>query len=142
MAHYNLANVLSALREFPEAIQQYKLALKREKNMPQIWKNLGSAYSNDGDKVSAMSCFDKALELDSLAQALSSKAILFITDRSKPQEAVPLLEMAYRSQPAIATRWPEFWYWLTTACLEANELPLALNGWTKDWTINPQAVLS
>jgi len=127
MAHYNLANVLSALREFPEAIQQYKLALKREKNMPQIWKNLGSAYSNDGDKVSAMSCFDKALELDPLLpEALSSKAILFITDRSKPQEAVPLLETAYRSQPAIATRWPEFWYWLTMACFEANELPLAL----------------
>jgi tetratricopeptide (TPR) repeat protein len=127
MAHYNLANVLSALREFPEAIQQYKLALKREKNMPQIWKNLGSAYSNDGDKVSAMSCFDRALEFDPLLpEALSSKAILFITDRSKPQEAVPLLETAYRSQPAIATRWPEFWYWLTMACFEANELPLAL----------------
>jgi tetratricopeptide (TPR) repeat protein len=127
MAHYNLANVLSALGEFPEAIQRYKLALKREKNMPQIWKNLGSAYSNHGDKVSAMSCFDKALELDPLLpEALSSKAILFTTDRSKPQEAVPLLETAYRSQPAIATRWPEFWYWLTTACLEANELPLAL----------------
>ena len=127
MAHFNLANVLSALREFPEAIQQYMLALKREKNMPQIWKNLGSAYSNDGDKVSAMSCFDKALELDPLLpEALSSKAILFITDRSKPQEAVPLLETAYRSQPAIATRWPEFWYWLTMACFEANELPLAL----------------
>jgi len=127
MAHFNLANVLSALREFPEAIQQYMLALKREKNMPQIWKNLGSAYSNDGDQVSAMSCFDKALELDPLLpEALSSKAILFISDRSKPQEAVPLLETAYRSQPAIATRWPEFWYWLTTACFEANELPLAL----------------
>jgi len=127
MAHYNLANVLSALQEFPEAIQQYKLALKCEKNMPQIWKNLGSAYSNDGDKVSAMSCFDKALELDPLLpEALSSKAILFIKDRSKPQEAVPLLEAAYRSQPAIATRWPEFWHWLTTAYFEANELPLAL----------------
>lgn len=127
MAHYNLANVLSALGEFPEAIQQYKLALKLEKNVPEIWKNLGSAYSNDGDKVSAMTCFDKALELNPLLpEALSSKAILFITDRSKPQEAAPLLEAAYRSQPAIATRWPEFWYWLTTACFEANELPLAL----------------
>ena len=95
MAHFNLANVLSALREFPEAIQQYMLALKREKNMPQIWKNLGSAYSNDGDQVSAMSCFGKALELDPLLpEALSSKAILFISDRSKPQEAVPLLETA------------------------------------------------
>jgi tetratricopeptide (TPR) repeat protein len=127
MAHYNLANVLSALGQFPEAIQQYKLALKREKNMPQIWKNLGSAYSSDGDKVQAMTCYDKALELNPLLpEALSSKAILFITDRSKPQDALPLLEAAYRSQPAIATRWPEFWYWLTTACFEANELTLAL----------------
>jgi tetratricopeptide (TPR) repeat protein len=74
-----------------------------------------------------MTCYDKALELNPLLpEALSSKAILFITDRSKPKEAVPLLEAAYRSQPAIATRWPEFWYWLTTACFEANELTLAL----------------
>ena len=34
MAHYNLANVLSALGEFPEAIQQYKLALKRRRTCP------------------------------------------------------------------------------------------------------------
>lgn len=123
MAHYNLGNVLSALRKFPEAIKQYRLALRQEKNRPEIWKNLGSAYHESGDHDSEMKCLDRALELDPLLpEALASKAVSFIIDMSKPQEAVPLLEAAYRSQPAIATRWPRFWYWLVTGCVQANNL--------------------
>lgn len=132
IAHYNLGNVLSALREFPEAIQQYKLALKLEKNRPEIWKNLGSAYHESEDLDSEMKCLDRALELNPLLpEALASKAVSFITDLSKPQEAIPLLEAAYRSQPAIATRWPKFWYWLVTACVEGNELPQAFR-WVEE----------
>ncbi|MGA2206184.1 MAG: tetratricopeptide repeat protein [Terracidiphilus sp.] len=132
MAHYNLGNVLSALREFPDAIQQYKLALKQEKNRPEIWKNLGSAYHESGDHESEMKCLDRALELDPLLpEALASKAVSFIVDLSKPQEAIPLLEAAYRSQPAIATRWPKFWYWLVTGCVQANNLPQAFK-WVEE----------
>lgn len=132
IAHYNLGNVLSALREFPEAIQQYKLALKQEKNRPEIWKNLGSAYHESRDLDSEMKCLDRALELNPLLpEALASKAVSFITDLSKPQEAIPLLESAYRSQPAIATRWPKFWFWLVTGYIEANELPQAFR-WVEE----------
>jgi tetratricopeptide (TPR) repeat protein len=132
MAHYNLGNVLSALREFPEAIQQYKLALKKEKNRPEIWKNLGSAYHESGDHDSEMKCLDRALELNPLLpEALASKAVSFIIDLSKPQEAIPLLEAAYRSQPAIATRWPKFWYWFVTGCVQANNLPQAFK-WVEE----------
>jgi len=132
MAHYNLGNVLSALREFPEAIQQYKLALKKEKNRPEIWKNLGSAYHESRDHDSEMKCLDKALELNPLLpEALASKAVSFIIDLSKPQEAIPLLEAAYRSQPAIATRWPKFWYWFVTGCVQANNLPQAFK-WVEE----------
>jgi tetratricopeptide (TPR) repeat protein len=126
MAHYNLGNVLSALREYPEAIQQYKLALKQEKNRPEIWKNLGSAYHESGDHDSEMKCLDRALELNPLLpEALASKAVSFIIDLSKPQEAIPLLEAAYQSHAAIATRWPKFWYWLVTGCVQANDLAQA-----------------
>lgn len=132
MAHYNLGNVLSALKKFPEAIEQYKLALKQERNRPEIWKNLGSAYHESGDHDSEMKCLDRALELDPLLpEALASKAVSFIIDLSKPQEAVPLLEAAYRSQPAIATRWPKFWYWLVTGCVQANNLPQAFK-WVEE----------
>jgi tetratricopeptide (TPR) repeat protein len=132
MARYNLGNVLSALREFPEAIQQYKFALKQEKNRPEIWKNLGSAYHESGDHGSEMTCLDKALELNPLLpEALASKAVSFITDLSRPQEAIPLLEAAYRSQPAITTRWPKFWYWLVSGCVQANKLPLAFE-WVEE----------
>jgi|GEM_PF-2579750 tetratricopeptide (TPR) repeat protein len=132
MAHYNLGNVLSALRDFPEAIQQYKLALKQEKNRPEIWKNLGSAYHEIEDHDSEMKCLDRALELDPLLpEALVSKAVSFIVDLSMPQEAIPLLEAAYRSQPAIATRWPKFWYWLVRGCVQANNLPQAFE-WVEE----------
>lgn len=132
MAHYNLGNVLSALRKFPEAIQQYKLALKQETNRPEIWKNLGSAYHESGNHDSEMKCLDRALELDPLLpEALASKAVSFIIDLSKPQEAIPLLEAAYRSQAAIATRWPKFWYWLVTGCVQVNDLPQAFK-WVEE----------
>jgi tetratricopeptide (TPR) repeat protein len=132
LAHYNLGNVLSALREFPEAIQHYKFALKREKNHPEIWKNLGSAYHESGCHDSEMKCLERALELNPLLpEALASKAVSFIVDLSKPQEAIPLLEAAYRSQPAIATRWPKFWYWLVTGCVQANNLPQAFK-WVEE----------
>ena len=61
MEHYNLGNVLSALRQYPEAIEQFKLALKLEKNKPEIWKNLGSAYHEFGDHSEEMKCLDRAL---------------------------------------------------------------------------------
>jgi tetratricopeptide (TPR) repeat protein len=126
MEHYNLGNVLSALRQYPEAIEQFKLALKLEKNRPEIWKNLGSAYHEFGDYSEEMKCLDRALELDPLLpEALASKAVSFITDLSKPQEAIPLLEAAYRAQPNISIRWPKFWYWLVTSCFDAGELAQA-----------------
>jgi tetratricopeptide (TPR) repeat protein len=132
MAHYNLGNVLSALREFPDAIQQYKLALKQEKNRPEIWKNLGSAYHESGDHESEIKCLDRALELDPLLpEALASKAVSFIVDLSKPQEAISLLEAAYRSRSAIVTRWPKFWYWLVTGCVQANNFPQAFK-WVEE----------
>jgi tetratricopeptide (TPR) repeat protein len=122
MVHYNLGNVLGALKKLDEAIEQYKSAIKLERNRPEIWKNLGSAYHEFGDHTSEMKCLDKALELDPLLpEALASKAISFIIDQSKPQEAVPLLEAALRSQPNIVNRWPKFWYWLATGCVEAGQ---------------------
>lgn len=132
MAHYNLGNVLSALRKPQEAIQQFKTALKRERNRPEIWKNLGSAFHESGDHASEMKCLDRALELDPLLpEALASKAISFIVDQSKPQDAVPLLEAAFRSQPNIAIRWSNFWYWLVTGCVEAKELSQAMK-WVEE----------
>ena len=126
MGYYNLGNVLSALKQYPEAIEQFKLALKLEKNRPEIWKNLGSAYHEFGDHSEEMKCLDRALELDPLlSEALASKAVSFITDLSKPQEAIPLLEAAYHAQPNISIRWPKFWYWLVTSCFDAGELTQA-----------------
>ena len=35
------------------------------------------------------------------------------------------MEAAYRAQPNISIRWPKFWYWLVTSCLDAGELAQA-----------------
>jgi len=132
MVHYNLGNVLSALKKHAEAIEHYKSALKLERNRPAIWKNLGSAYHDSGDHASEMKCLDKALELDPLLpEALASKAVSFIIDQVKPQEAVPLLEAARRSEPGIVNRWPKIWYWLAIGCEQAGHLSQAYD-WAEE----------
>ncbi|MFO7675020.1 MAG: tetratricopeptide repeat protein [bacterium] len=113
---YNLANTLSALGEYVEAIKQYREALEVEPQSPTVWKNLASAYHQVGDHENEMACFDRALELDPLLpEALASKGISLLVDFDKPEEASSLLERALGSDPQLATHWPSMWYWLGEA---------------------------
>jgi tetratricopeptide (TPR) repeat protein len=113
---YNLANTLSALGEYLEAIKQYRTALELEPREPRVWKNLASAYHQVGDHASEMTCFDKALELNPLLpEALASKGITLLVDFDRPGEALSLLERALSADPLLATHWPLMWYWQAEA---------------------------
>ncbi|MCX6842534.1 MAG: tetratricopeptide repeat protein [candidate division WOR-3 bacterium] len=113
---YNLANTLSALGEYPEAIKRHREALELERRNPTVWKNLASAYHQVGDHANEMTCFDRALELDPLLpEALASKGISLLVDFDKPKEASSLLKHALGSDPQLATHWPRMWFWLAEA---------------------------
>jgi tetratricopeptide (TPR) repeat protein len=125
---YNLGNALGALGKHHDAIARYKQALELEKKVPDIWKNLGSAYHLVGDHSAEMECFDRVLELDPIKpEALVSKGIALITDVNKPDEAVPLLETAFKTNPDIAIQWPLMWYWLGIAHQESGNPQQALS---------------
>ena len=125
---YNLGNALAALGRHQAAIEKYKLAVQLDDSRPEIWKNLASSYHRTGDHRAEMECFDKALELDPVKpEALVSKAVSLMVDFKKPEEAVPLLETAIRSGSDIAMRWPEFWYWVATACHESGNKTASLS---------------
>jgi tetratricopeptide (TPR) repeat protein len=110
---YNLGNVLSELGDYEAAIKRYQTATELDERQPAIWKNLASAYHHAGNHDEEMKCFDKALELDPRQpEALISKATSLILDFKKPEEAIPLLELALTLNPDTLARWPYICYWL------------------------------
>src|SRR5438094_5424146 len=124
---YNLGNALGALGRHQEAIARYKQAITLDSRKPEIWKNLASSYHLIGDHQAEMESFDKALELDPVKpEALVSKAISLMVDFGKPQEAVPLLEIALTGGSNLALRWPRIWYWLGMACQRSGSLKQGL----------------
>lgn len=125
---YNLGNVLGELGDHDAAIARYKLAIELDENQPVIWKNLASAYHHVGQHTQEMECFDKALALDpKQPEALISKATSLILDFDKPEEAVPLLELAFRMNPETLVRWPHVCYWLALGYERLNRLEEALD---------------
>ena len=75
-----------------------------------------------------MRCFDRALELDpKQAEALISKANSLMVDLQKPEEAIPLLELAITLHPDTLARWPHICYWLAIAHERLGRLEKALD---------------
>lgn len=108
---YNLGNVLGALGEHNAAVERYQTAVELDQRQPTVWKNLASAYHQVGNHDEEMRCFDRALELDpKQPEALISKANSLILDFQKPEEAIPLLELALTLHSDTLARWPYVCY--------------------------------
>lgn len=124
---YNYGNTLSALGEYKEAIEQYKKALGCDSSIPEIWKNLGSAYHNIGNHKAELDCFDKALEIDSQHPiVLMSKGCTLLVDFEQALEGAQLIERALQIDENLSIRWPHVWYWLCEAYSTINDLDRAL----------------
>lgn len=125
---YNLANVLSELGDYGTAIKHYQTATELDERQPTTWKNLASAYHQVGNHDEEMKCFDKALELDPRQpEALISKASSLILDFKKPEEAIPLLELALTLNPDTLARWPYICYWLALSHEQLGHFETALD---------------
>jgi tetratricopeptide (TPR) repeat protein len=125
---YNLANVLGSLGECEAAIGCYQAAIELDEKQPSVWKNLGSAYHQVGSHDAEMKCFDRALELDpKQSEALISKANSLILDFQKPEEAIPLLELALTLHPDTLAHWPHIYHWLALAYGRVDRLEKALD---------------
>lgn len=125
---YNLGNVLSELGDYEAAIKRYQTATELDERQPTIWKNLASAYHHIGNHDEEMKCFDKALELDPRQpEALISKATSLILDFKKPDEAIPLLELALTLNPGTLARWPYICYWMALSHEQLGHFEQALD---------------
>jgi tetratricopeptide (TPR) repeat protein len=125
---FNLGNVLSELCDYETAIERYQTATELDERQPPIWKNLASAYHQVGNHEEEMKCFDKALELDPRQpEALISKATSLILDFKKPEEAIPLLELALTLNPDTLARWPYICYWLALSHEQLGHFETALD---------------
>jgi len=125
---YNLANVLGSLGEHEAAINRYRTATELDERQPSVWKNLASAYHQIGDHDAEMKCFDRALELDpKQPEALISMGISLLLDFRKPDEAIPLLELALTLHPDTLARGPRICFWLALAHERLDHLEKALD---------------
>ncbi len=124
---YNLANVLAALGDDAAAIKHYQTATELDERQPCVWKNLASSYHQVGNHDEEMKCFDRALELDpKQPEALISKANSLMIDFRKPEETIPLLELALTLHPDTLARWPNICFWLALANERLDRLEKAL----------------
>lgn len=111
--HYNYANALSYLGEYDEAIKYYKLALSKNPNYAEAWKNLGGVYNKLHRHQEEIKCYDKALSIDpNLPQALFSKGIALSRVYGRHAEAVGLMESALTDERAMMKDYPHGYFWL------------------------------
>jgi len=127
LALYNLGNVESALGNHAEAIELYRAALETDREQPEVWKNLASAYHLIGNHETEMECLDQVLSIEpDKVEALVSKGTSLMLDLNRPQEAIPLLERALTLQQDWSVHWPHIWYWTAEAHRQAGNHQRAL----------------
>ncbi len=64
LSYYFLGSSLNKLGKHQEAIESLQQALELEKNSPEIYLDLGTAYFNTEQHEKALAAFEKALELE------------------------------------------------------------------------------
>ncbi|MFD2164393.1 DUF5107 domain-containing protein [Paradesertivirga mongoliensis] len=93
-APYYLGNLWYDKRQYPDAISNWELAVRRNPEFPAVHRNLAIAYFNKQDLAEkAVSSFEKAFELDkSDARVLMELDQLYKRTNKAPQERLKLLE--------------------------------------------------
>lgn len=105
--HYNLANRLMRLGRIPDAIVEYRKAIKLDPDLSAAQFNLGNALVGQGDVEGALICFKEALRSQpvfiaaqvNLANALASKGeyVLALSQYEKAVASDPKSALAHNS---------------------------------------------
>ncbi len=107
---YSLAfcqgNALGVLKRPHEAIERYKFALSKEPRFAPCWKNLGTAYIDVGDRVSAKRSFETAVtHQPDLFEARYSLASLAIDDEEWQVAIDQLNRIDMKTLPPMQRAW-------------------------------------
>lgn len=116
---YNLANALSALQEYQQAVRHYRRCLERNQLDAQAWKNLGSCYHHLGNHEEEFRCLDRALAIDpDLPEALLSKGQTLGTVYQNYHEGVVLIAKAIEADSDFARRNFRVYWWKAKFLME------------------------
>ncbi len=99
-SHFEEARSAEALQQFPKAIEEYELILKRYPTaVPEVYQNLGLVYYLVRRYDDAIRIFERGIRL----KPAMAGARLFLGSsyliKERPEEALPHLEYAYKAQP-------------------------------------------
>ena len=100
-AHNNLGSVLAEDPDhLPDAMAEYREALRIRPGYPEAHNNLGSALSNLGTSQEAMNEFEEALRLNpNLAEAQANLGVALMKLPGRMPEAVFHLQTALQIRP-------------------------------------------
>jgi tetratricopeptide (TPR) repeat protein len=99
-SHFEEARGAEALQQFPKAIEEYELILKRYPTaVPEVYQNLGLVYYLVRQYDDAIRVFERGIRL----KPAMAGARLFLGSsyliKERPQDALPHLQYAYKAQP-------------------------------------------
>ena len=92
-AYYNLGNIYFEQNKVVKAIENYKLALKYNKEMPFIYYNLGCAYLKDAQFAKAKTNFMKAISLKNNEKDFYYNLALTYKKMGKDKQAQKALDL-------------------------------------------------
>ncbi len=98
-AHHVLGSALQCLNQFDAAIDEYKLAIKRDKNLTEAHYFLGNIYQLTGSFELAAESFYKAVDLNpDFFEALNNLAAVLV-ELNRPIDAGNIIDRALRLDP-------------------------------------------
>jgi tetratricopeptide (TPR) repeat protein len=85
---------------YSAAAEKFRQMLRQNPNSPELWSDLGVAYSMEGQHQDAVEAFEKALQLNPLLRSANLMLGIDLVRLGKPEGAIPHLELVLKQQPA------------------------------------------
>lgn len=85
---------------YSAAAEKFRQMLKLDPNSPELWSDLGVAYSMEGRHQEAVEAFEKALQLNPSLRSANLMLGIDLVRLGKPDGAIPHLELVLKQQPA------------------------------------------
>jgi tetratricopeptide (TPR) repeat protein len=133
MAHNNLGFALFQMGRTPEAMRQYREALRLKPDYAEASNNLGFALVQTGRVPEAMEQYREALRLNPEDAAAHNNLGYALVQTGRVPEALPQYREALRLNPALA----EAHFNRGTALVKVNRMPEALREYVEALRIKP-----
>ena len=107
LTYQYIADCWEQLGNYDMAIRFYLLVTKKNKENPDAWYGLGSAFMGKGDFKSALQSLDQAISMEPLSPDYWFAHARCLYELNKNEDAVKSLENGLNIDPAETTAWIE-----------------------------------